>query len=107
MNEEQLSIISNFFFFFFYTAPYNAVKKDVLVIQNTTTNKFVFKVSIDTPIDCCCLICGISSIGVKIKTTSPKVFCVKPNCGFIGPAGTEFDTVEVACASKKPKKYRC
>lgn len=31
----------------------------------------------------------------KIKTTSPKDYCVKPNCGTLAESGSELDFVEI------------
>ena len=48
-----------------FKGPFNAISTTTLKLSNSGTERLAY----------------------KIKTTAPKRYCVKPNCGFLEPNG--------------------
>lgn len=55
------------------TTPPPALVKQHVTLQNTSAKRICF----------------------KVKTTSPKEFCIKPNCGFLEAVGSEESKLDV------------
>ncbi|KAI9195202.1 hypothetical protein LWI28_012654 [Acer negundo] len=105
-HHHQSLCLDSFFFLFSKRSKYRVMAKQLLEIQPLELN-FTFEVKKQSE---CMIQLGNKSdeyVAFKVKTTSPKKYCVRPNIGIIKPKATYDFTVIMQAQKEAPLDLLC